>query len=215
MEQSQGIQGTQGTVEAPSRETLSQRFSSLFGSSSSSSSSSGTDPTSALESAPASGPMASFRWVLWALLFVVVVWLVYLIMKTVRINDMFAKFLASLPVAVQKWFAQLSPQQQDKIKTEVVKKKEEESGGSGGGGGGGVGVGSIALATGGGGGGGPPAADDSISSIQSNNMGKAGWCFIGEERGIRTCAKVQETDTCMSGNIFPSQDICVNPTLRP
>jgi hypothetical protein len=127
MEQSQGIQGTQGTVEAPSRETLSQRFSSLFGSSSSSSSSSsGTDPTSALESAPASGPMASFRWVLWALLFVVVVWLVYLIMKTVRINDMFAKFLASLPVAVQKWFAQLSPQQQDKIKTEVVKKKEEE-----------------------------------------------------------------------------------------
>ena len=78
----------------------------------------------------------------------------------------------------------------------------------GGGGGGVVGGGGV-------GGGGLPAADDSISSIQTSNMGKAGWCFIGEERGIRTCAKVKETDTCMSGNIFPSQDICVNPTLRP
>jgi hypothetical protein len=207
MQQSQGT--TQGTYVAPSRETMTQRFSSLFGSSSSSSSSpaTGTDPTSALESPPASGPMASFRWVLWALLFIVVVWLIYLIMKTVHINDIFTKFLGSLPLPVQKWFAALSPQQQDKIKTEVVKKKQEEGGGGG--------SGSIALATGGGGGGGPPAADDSISSIQTSNMGKAGWCFIGEERGIRTCAKVQETDTCMSGNIFPSQDICVNPTLRP
>ena len=59
-------------------------------------------------------------------------------------------------------------------------------------------------------------ADDSYSSIQGTKSGnKAGWCFIGVDRGIRTCGKVTETDKCMSGDIFPSQEICVNPTLRP
>lgn len=57
------------------------------------------------------------------------------------------------------------------------------------------------------------AADDSHSKIQ-NGGGKAGWCFIGEDRGFRSCAEVGPSDQCMSGNIFPSQDICVNPTLR-
>jgi len=59
-------------------------------------------------------------------------------------------------------------------------------------------------------------ADDSLSSIQmSSTTGKAGWCYIGEERGFRTCAEVGVNDTCMSGDIFPSQQICVNPNLRP
>ena len=59
-------------------------------------------------------------------------------------------------------------------------------------------------------------ADDSTSSIQmSSTTGKAGWCYIGEERGFRTCAEVGVNDTCMSGDIFPSQQICVNPNLRP
>ena len=58
-------------------------------------------------------------------------------------------------------------------------------------------------------------ADDSTSSIQMcSTTGKAGWCYIGEERGFRTCAEVGVNDTCMSGNIFPSQQICVNPNLR-
>ena len=58
-------------------------------------------------------------------------------------------------------------------------------------------------------------ADDSTSSIQmSSTTGKAGWCYIGEERGFRTCAEVGVNDTCMSGDIFPSQQICVNPSLR-
>jgi hypothetical protein len=58
-------------------------------------------------------------------------------------------------------------------------------------------------------------ADDSTSSIQmSSTTGKAGWCYIGEERGFRTCAEVGINDTCMSGDIFPSQQICVNPNLR-
>jgi len=58
-------------------------------------------------------------------------------------------------------------------------------------------------------------ADDSYSSIQaSKTAGKAGWCYIGEDRGFRSCIAVGENDHCMSGDIFPSQEICVNPKLR-
>ena len=57
---------------------------------------------------------------------------------------------------------------------------------------------------------------DNVDSLtqQSNPTKKAGFCYIGEDRGFRSCIKVGEQDTCMSGNIFPSQDICINPTLR-
>lgn len=58
-------------------------------------------------------------------------------------------------------------------------------------------------------------ADDSYSSIQqSKSSNKSGWCYIGEDRSFRSCTRVTEKDTCMSGNIFPSHDICVNPSLR-
>ena len=56
-------------------------------------------------------------------------------------------------------------------------------------------------------------ADDSNSKIQTG-AGKSGWCYIGEDRGFRTCAQVGVNDTCMSGDIFPSQEICINPNLR-
>ena len=42
----------------------------------------------------------------------------------------------------------------------------------------------------------------------------SGWCYVGEERGYRTCAQVGVDDICMSGDIFPSQEICMNPNLR-
>jgi len=59
------------------------------------------------------------------------------------------------------------------------------------------------------------SADDATSAIQMNkSAGKSGYCYIGEERGFRSCVKVGENDACMSGDIFPSLDICVNPTLR-
>ena len=58
-------------------------------------------------------------------------------------------------------------------------------------------------------------ADDSYSSIQSGkSSSKSGWCYIGEERGIRSCSQVGPNDQCMSGDIFPSQKICVNHNLR-
>lgn len=54
-------------------------------------------------------------------------------------------------------------------------------------------------------------ANDSYSKMEG---GKAGWCYIGSEQGYRSCSQVGEADTCMSGNIFPTQDVCVNPSLR-
>jgi hypothetical protein len=60
-----------------------------------------------------------------------------------------------------------------------------------------------------------PAPDDSLSVTQKGKTsGKAGYCFVGEDRGNRSCVYVNESDTCMSGNIFPSKDKCINPNLR-
>jgi hypothetical protein len=56
-------------------------------------------------------------------------------------------------------------------------------------------------------------ADDSTSSIQKPQT-KGGYCYIGEERGHRSCMRVNEDDKCMSGEIFPTREICINPNLR-
>ena len=55
-------------------------------------------------------------------------------------------------------------------------------------------------------------ADDASSSIQSVNKSK--WCFIGEEKGVRNCVLLNDEQKCMSGDIFPSRDICINPKIR-
>ena len=59
-----------------------------------------------------------------------------------------------------------------------------------------------------------PMMDDSMSKMQMEGSGKAGYCYIGEDRGFRSCIKVDSEDVCMSGDIFPSRDICINPNLR-
>jgi len=58
--------------------------------------------------------------------------------------------------------------------------------------------------------------DDAGSTIQSSgpSSGKSGWCYIGEDRGFRSCMEVGANHECMSGDIFPSKQICVNPSLR-
>jgi hypothetical protein len=55
-------------------------------------------------------------------------------------------------------------------------------------------------------------ADDASSSIQCVNKSK--WCFIGEEKGVRNCVLLNDDQKCMSGDIFPSRDICINPKMR-
>lgn len=58
-----------------------------------------------------------------------------------------------------------------------------------------------------------PIPDDAGSSTQMS-QNKAGHCYIGEDRGFRSCIEVSENDTCMSGQIFPTRAICINPSLR-
>ena len=55
-------------------------------------------------------------------------------------------------------------------------------------------------------------AQEASSSL--HNVGERGWCYVGEDRGFRTCSEVGVNDTCMSGDIFPSREICMNPNLR-
>jgi hypothetical protein len=55
-------------------------------------------------------------------------------------------------------------------------------------------------------------ADDALSSIQQQSKTK--WCYIGEEKGVRNCVRLSESQKCMSGDIFPSSNICINPNLR-
>lgn len=58
-------------------------------------------------------------------------------------------------------------------------------------------------------------AHEASSSVHSaGKSGKSGWCFIGEDRGFRSCAPVGVSDMCMSGDIFPTHEICMNPNLR-
>lgn len=62
-------------------------------------------------------------------------------------------------------------------------------------------------------------ADESTSEIQrgrSSGLSKAknGYCYIGTDRGVRSCVKISDHQKCMSGNVFPRMDICVNPKLR-
>ena len=59
-----------------------------------------------------------------------------------------------------------------------------------------------------------PMPDDATSVTQSGGRSKSGYCYIGEDRGFRSCIKVGENDQCMSGDIFPTMDICINPNLR-
>jgi hypothetical protein len=58
-----------------------------------------------------------------------------------------------------------------------------------------------------------PVADDATSSTQIPRS-KSGYCYIGEDRGFRSCIEVSQDMNCMSGDIFPTMDVCVNPRLR-
>lgn len=50
-------------------------------------------------------------------------------------------------------------------------------------------------------------------SSASYNL-KSGWCFIGNDRNHRSCFPVGRKDMCISENIYPTREICINPSLR-
>jgi hypothetical protein len=59
-----------------------------------------------------------------------------------------------------------------------------------------------------------PKPDNTGSKTQAVQATKSGFCYIGEDRGFRSCVPVKGGDKCMSGDIFPTQAICINPNLR-
>ena len=62
----------------------------------------------------------------------------------------------------------------------------------------------------------PPKPDNSSNSIQKPiTSDKSNWCLIGEYQNKRGCVPVTESDKCLSGQIFPNQAMCLNPTLTP
>lgn len=54
----------------------------------------------------------------------------------------------------------------------------------------------------------PSQTADSIH--RSISAKKGGWCFIGEDAGTRGCVSIDEHDKCMSGQIYPSKELCMN-----
>lgn len=43
---------------------------------------------------------------------------------------------------------------------------------------------------------------------------KQGWCYVGTDRGHRSCLKVGVNDYCHSQHIYPTREICIHPNLR-
>ncbi len=41
-----------------------------------------------------------------------------------------------------------------------------------------------------------------------------GYCYIGKINNSRYCAKVSSNNSCMSGDIFPTMAVCINPNLK-
>ena len=59
-----------------------------------------------------------------------------------------------------------------------------------------------------------PSEDTAENPIQKPiSASKSGWCLIGEYENRRGCIEVGEQDKCMSGQIFPNQKMCLNPTM--
>jgi hypothetical protein len=59
-----------------------------------------------------------------------------------------------------------------------------------------------------------PKPDTTTNPIQNPvSSGKKSWCLVGEYQGRRGCIEISEQDKCISGQVFPEQKMCLNPTL--
>ena len=61
-----------------------------------------------------------------------------------------------------------------------------------------------------------PAPNSSENPIQKPiSSNKKSWCLVGEYQQKRGCIEVGEQDKCLSGQVFPTQKMCLNPNLTP
>jgi len=61
-----------------------------------------------------------------------------------------------------------------------------------------------------------PQPDASTSATQAPiSSGKQSWCLVEDDGVSRQCLRVSDMDKCMSGQVFPSQKMCLNPNITP
>lgn len=61
-----------------------------------------------------------------------------------------------------------------------------------------------------------PSPTPSTSPIQNPiSSAKTSYCLVGEFEQKRGCIEIGENDMCMSGQLFSSKEMCLNPTLTP
>ena len=59
-----------------------------------------------------------------------------------------------------------------------------------------------------------PVPNETTSPIQTTiPASKSNWCLVGDYKNTRGCVKMADHDKCMSGQIYPSQSVCLNPTI--
>jgi len=57
--------------------------------------------------------------------------------------------------------------------------------------------------------------DEKISGYTKEQMVTSnGYCYIGYDNNHRECTNVSDGDICMSGQVFPTMDICLYPKFR-
>lgn len=56
--------------------------------------------------------------------------------------------------------------------------------------------------------------EDKLPQPTRSDSQQHGFCYVGKEKNLRHCAKVSSNSKCMSGDIFPTMDLCINPKLR-
>jgi hypothetical protein len=57
-----------------------------------------------------------------------------------------------------------------------------------------------------------PLPNSTTNPIQTPSS-KQNWCLVGEYKGTRGCIEISEQDKCLSGQVFPNQQMCLNPTF--
>jgi|UniRef100_A0A6C0IKF2 hypothetical protein len=59
-----------------------------------------------------------------------------------------------------------------------------------------------------------PDMDNTTNPIQNAiTSRKSQWCLVGEFEGKRGCVQVGEQDKCLSNQLYPSFETCLNPTM--
>lgn len=55
-----------------------------------------------------------------------------------------------------------------------------------------------------------PSPDNPEDTIQKSiTSGKTKWCLVGEYEKKRGCIDISESDKCMSGQVFPNEEMCL------